>query len=86
VFKFHEVNEIDANGYGRRRGRAANLNWAQPATKENLYLLGTEMDYRVDRLSSRFVFNNPNQKSACGCGESIDLVPAEKEKLEALKS
>jgi iron-sulfur cluster assembly protein len=44
------------------------------------------MDYRVDRLSSRFVFNNPNQKSACGCGESIDLVPAGKEKLEALKS
>jgi iron-sulfur cluster assembly protein len=54
--------------------------------KAVLYLLGTEMDYRVDRLSSRFVFNNPNQKSACGCGESIDLVPAGKEKLEALKS
>jgi iron-sulfur cluster assembly protein len=54
--------------------------------KAVLYLLGTEMDYRVDRLSSLFVFNNPNQKSACGCGESIDLVPAEKEKLEALKS
>ena len=51
-----------------------------------LYLLGTEMDYRVDRLSSRFVFNNPNQKGVCGCGESIDLVPAGKEKLEALKS
>jgi iron-sulfur cluster assembly protein len=47
--------------------------------KAVLYLLGTEMDYRVDRLASRFVFNNPNQKSACGCGESIDLVPAGKE-------
>ena len=44
--------------------------------KAVLYLLGTEMDYRVDRLASRFVFNNPNQKSACGCGESIDLVLA----------
>ena len=54
--------------------------------KAVLYLLGTEMDYRVDRLSSRFGFNNPNQKSACGCGESIDLVPAGKEKLDALKS
>jgi iron-sulfur cluster assembly protein len=54
--------------------------------KAVLYLLGTEMDYRVDRLSSRFVFNNPNQKGVCGCGESIDLVPAGKEKLEALKS
>ena len=45
-----------------------------------------EVPYRVDRLASRFVFNNPNQKSACGCGESIDLVPAGNEKLEALKS
>jgi iron-sulfur cluster assembly protein len=54
--------------------------------KAVLYLLGTEMDYRVDRLSSHFVFNNPNQKGVCGCGESIDLVPAGKEKLEALKS
>lgn len=41
-----------------------------------LYLLGTEMDYRTDKLSSGFVFNNPNQQSACGCGESVDLVPA----------
>ena len=41
-----------------------------------LYLLGTEMDYKIDKLSSQFVFNNPNQKSACGCGESVDLQPA----------
>lgn len=41
-----------------------------------LYLLGTEMDYKTDKLSSQFVFNNPNQKSACGCGESVNLVPA----------
>lgn len=41
-----------------------------------LYLLGTEMDYRADKMSSGFVFNNPNQKSACGCGESVELVPA----------
>src|ERR1039457_6585841 len=34
-----------------------------------LFLLGTEMDYRADRMSSGFVFNNPNQTSACGCGE-----------------
>lgn len=49
-----------------------------------LYLLGTEMDYKVDKLSAQFVFNNPNQKSACGCGESVNLVPAAKEKLEPL--
>ena len=41
-----------------------------------MYLLGTEMDYRVDKLASQFVFNNPNQKGACGCGESVNLVPA----------
>jgi iron-sulfur cluster assembly protein len=41
-----------------------------------LFLLGTEMDYRTDRLSSGFVFNNPNQTSACGCGESVNLTPA----------
>ena len=41
-----------------------------------LFLLGTEMDYKVDKLSSQFVFNNPNQTSACGCGESVALTPA----------
>ena len=41
-----------------------------------LYLLGTEMDYKTDKLSAQFVFNNPNQKSACGCGESVELQPA----------
>jgi iron-sulfur cluster assembly protein len=51
-----------------------------------LYLLGTEMDYKVDKLSAQFVFRNPNQKSACGCGESVNLTPAGKEKLEELKA
>ncbi len=41
-----------------------------------MYLLGTEMDYKSDKLASQFVFNNPNQKGACGCGESVSLVPA----------
>jgi iron-sulfur cluster assembly protein len=41
-----------------------------------LFLLGTEMDYKVDRLSAQFVFNNPNVSSACGCGESVSLKPA----------
>jgi iron-sulfur cluster assembly protein len=41
-----------------------------------LYLLGTEMDFVTDKLASKFVFNNPNQTSACGCGESIALTPA----------
>jgi iron-sulfur cluster assembly protein len=41
-----------------------------------LFLLGTEMDYRTEKLSSQFVFNNPNQTGACGCGESVQLTPA----------
>ena len=45
--------------------------------KAVLFLLGTEMDYQVDKLSARFVFNNPNQTSACGCGESVELKPAD---------
>ena len=49
-----------------------------------LFLLGTEMDWKVDKLASQFVFNNPNQSSACGCGESVNLMPASKDKLEAL--
>ena len=41
-----------------------------------LFLLGTEMDYKVDKLSAQFVFKNPNETSACGCGESVQLAPA----------
>jgi iron-sulfur cluster assembly protein len=41
--------------------------------KASLFLLGTEMDYQKDILSSRFVFNNPKQKNTCGCGESFQI-------------
>ena len=44
--------------------------------KAILFLLGTEMDYKTDKLSAQFVFNNPNQTAACGCGESVTLRPA----------
>ncbi|HWK96032.1 MAG TPA: Fe-S cluster assembly scaffold SufA [Pseudolabrys sp.] len=44
--------------------------------KAVLFLLGTEMDFKTEKLSSQFVFNNPNQTSACGCGESVQLTPA----------
>jgi iron-sulfur cluster assembly protein len=44
--------------------------------KAVLFLLGTEMDYKVDKLSAQFVFNNPNQTGACGCGESVQIEPA----------
>jgi iron-sulfur cluster assembly protein len=44
--------------------------------KAVLFLIGTEIDYEVSRLSSKFVFRNPNQTDACGCGESVTIEPA----------
>ena len=44
--------------------------------KAVLFLLGTEMDFQTTKMSSQFVFNNPNQTSACGCGESVAITPA----------
>lgn len=44
--------------------------------KAVLFLIGTEIDYETSRLSSKFVLNNPNQTDACGCGESVTIVPA----------
>jgi iron-sulfur cluster assembly protein len=51
--------------------------------KALLFLLGAQMDFRVDKLSSSFVFDNPNQTSACGCGESVAITPAAPEALAA---
>ena len=44
--------------------------------KAILFLIGTELDFVQEKLGSRFVFNNPNQTSACGCGESVQITPA----------
>tara|TARA_B100001059_G_C17792127_1_gene560790 strand:+ start:266 stop:601 length:336 start_codon:yes stop_codon:yes gene_type:complete len=41
--------------------------------KATMFLIGSEMDYSKDKLSSRFVFKNPNEKSTCGCGESFNI-------------
>jgi len=45
--------------------------------KAILFLIGTELDFIQEKLGARFVFNNPNQTSACGCGESVQITPAE---------
>jgi len=47
------------------------------APEAALFLLGTEMDFEVTKLRSGFTFHNPNQSSACGCGESVELKPAD---------
>jgi iron-sulfur cluster assembly protein len=51
--------------------------------KAVLFLLGTQMDFQTTKLSSGFVFNNPNQTSACGCGESVAITPADPNALQA---
>ncbi|MBP2558976.1 iron-sulfur cluster assembly protein [Neorhizobium galegae] len=49
--------------------------WIEPSAV--LYLLGTQMDFEVTQMRSGFIFVNPNQTSACGCGESVELKPAD---------
>ena len=44
--------------------------------KAIMFLIGTEMDFVREKLGARFVFNNPNQTAACGCGESVSISPA----------
>ncbi|AXK80390.1 Fe-S cluster assembly scaffold SufA [Pseudolabrys taiwanensis] len=51
--------------------------------KAVLFLLGTEMDFKTEKLSAQFVFNNPNQTSACGCGESVQITPASEQAVGA---
>jgi iron-sulfur cluster assembly protein len=48
-----------------------------------LFLLGTQMDFEQTALRTGFTFNNPNQTSACGCGESVEIKPADQARLQA---
>jgi iron-sulfur cluster assembly protein len=43
--------------------------------KAVLYLIGSELDFETSKLASKFVFRNPNQTDACGCGESVTIIP-----------
>jgi iron-sulfur cluster assembly protein len=47
--------------------------------KAVLFLIGSEIDYETSKLSAKFVFHNPNETDACGCGESVTIVPASAE-------
>ena len=55
--------------------------WVAPEAV--LYLLATQMDFEVSKLRTGFIFKNPNQTSACGCGESVELKPADLAALAA---
>ena len=46
-------------------------------SKALLFLLGAVIDYETTALHSKFVFRNPNETDACGCGESVTLIPAQ---------
>jgi iron-sulfur cluster assembly protein len=52
--------------------------------KAVLFLLGAQMDFKVDRLAATFSFSNPNETSACGCGESVSITPVSPEQLNAM--
>jgi iron-sulfur cluster assembly protein len=51
--------------------------------KAVLFLFGTQLDFKADKLSAQFVFNNPNQTSACGCGESVAITPVARDSVWA---
>ena len=47
--------------------------------KAVMFLVGTEMDFKREKLAQKFIFTNPNQTEACGCGESVVILPAKDE-------
>lgn len=55
-------------------------------SKALMFLLGTQLDYETTKLASTFTFKNPNQVSACGCGESVSIVPASAESLASTQA
>ena len=54
--------------------------------KATLFLLGTVMDFEESKLGSSFTFKNPNQTGECGCGESVQLKPADLKALAEARS
>ena len=79
------VDKSGCSGYSYKLdfGNSTNLNNYETIIKDGIkilidpkatmFLLGAVMDYRSDKLSSRFVFDNPNEKGTCGCGESFTV-------------
>ena len=65
---FAKKNEVENLEYIQRNNIKVFID-----PKATMFLIGSEMDYLSDKLSSRFVFNNPNEKSTCGCGESFSV-------------
>ena len=79
------VDKTGCNGYSYKldfvkQNQVENLEYVEQNKikvfidpKATMFLIGSEMDYSSDKLASRFVFKNPNEKSTCGCGESFSI-------------
>ena len=79
------IDKSGCNGYSYKldfvtKNEVQNLEYVQKNNikvfidpKATMFLIGSEMDYSKDKLASRFIFNNPNEKSTCGCGESFTI-------------
>ena len=68
----YEMNYVDQSIDGDEKIEVDGVNvFIDP--KAIMYLLGTEMDYKTDKFTSSFVFNNPNETERCGCGESFKI-------------
>ena len=79
------VDKTGCNGYSykldfAKKNEVENLEYVEQNNikvfidpKATMFLIGSEMDYSTDKLSSRFIFKNPNEKSTCGCGESFSI-------------
>ena len=79
------VDKTGCNGYSykldfAKKDEVDNLEYVEQNSikvfidpKASIFLIGSEMDYSSDKLSSRFVFKNPNEKGTCGCGESFNV-------------
>ena len=70
AYKLDYAKNEDNNNFEIVESKGVKI-YIEPAA--TMFLIGSEMDYTKDKLSSRFVFNNPNEKSTCGCGESFNI-------------
>ena len=70
AYKIDYANKDKTNNYELVESKGVKVFIEPTAT---MFLIGSEMDYTTDKLASRFVFNNPNEKSSCGCGESFNI-------------
>ena len=70
AYKIDYATKTKYNNYELIESKGVKI-YIEPAA--TMFLVGSEMDYATDKLASRFVFKNPNEKNTCGCGESFSV-------------